>query len=149
MQSKIQMTATEFKSTQGYRDIQSTVQLYWLSKDKTIESFAQQSMQQRDEIRELREKKDVIQQIHVQQIADVINSTNEKVKKIEATLTNIPTWHNVSSVAKMKGLSSDAVRKQLSNGEFIDGEDFKKEKHKILIHQGAVERIHRRRSSNG
>lgn len=58
-------------------------------------------------------------------------------------------WIPVSTVADAKGLSSDAVRKQLRNGEFEDGVDFKHSGSKILINQGAVERIHRRRSSNG
>jgi len=66
-----------------------------------------------------------------------------------AVKLNVPQWYNVSTVADAKGLSADAVRKQLENGEFEDGVDFKKPKGKILIHQGAVERIQRkRRNSN-
>jgi hypothetical protein len=49
----------------------------------------------------------------------------------------------------MKGLSSDAVLKQLRNGEFEEGVDFKKPHGRILINQGAIERIcRRRRNSN-
>jgi len=62
---------------------------------------------------------------------------------------NLPKWHSVSDVAKAKGLTSDAIRKQLQNGEFEYGVDFKHNGGKILIHQGAVGRLHRRRSSNG
>ncbi len=59
-------------------------------------------------------------------------------------------WLPVSTVAKLKGLSSDAVRKKLQNGNFEEGFDFKYNGSRILINQGAVERIQReRRSLNG
>ncbi len=59
-------------------------------------------------------------------------------------------WIPVSTVAEVKGLSSDAVRKQLKSGGFKKSVDFKYKGSRIFIHQGAVERIQRkRRSSNG
>ena len=59
-------------------------------------------------------------------------------------------WIPVSAVAEAKGLSADAVRKKLSTGAFKKGIDFKYKKSRIFIHQGAIERIQRkRRSSNG
>jgi len=82
-------------------------------------------------------------------LTEVLYDTNERLKAKDTVLKNLPQWHSVSDIAEAKGLSADAVRKQLENGEFEDGVDFKKPKGKILIHQGAVERIHRRRSSNG
>lgn len=56
-------------------------------------------------------------------------------------------WISVSEVANEKGLTSDAVRKQLESGEFDEGVDFKKPNGKILIHQGAIKRIRRKRRS--
>jgi len=58
-------------------------------------------------------------------------------------------WIPVSTVAIEKGLTTDAVRKQLQNGDFEEGVDFKWKGSRIQVHQGAVERIQRkRRSSN-
>jgi|GEM_PF-6798359 len=59
-------------------------------------------------------------------------------------------WYPVSIIAESKGLTMDAVRKQLQNGDFEEGIDFKKPNGRILVNQGAIERIHRkRRNSNG
>jgi hypothetical protein len=63
-------------------------------------------------------------------------------------LKNLPQWHSVSAVAEARGLSADAVRKQLNNGEFESGVDFKKPNGKILINQGAIERIQRKRRNS-
>jgi hypothetical protein len=58
-------------------------------------------------------------------------------------------WIPVSAVAEEKGLTSDTVRKQLRSGAFEEGVDFKKPHGRILINQGAIERICRkRRNSN-
>jgi hypothetical protein len=47
------------------------------------------------------------------------------------------------------GITSDTVRKQLRSGAFEEGVDFKKPHGRILINQGAIERIYRkRRNSN-
>ena len=63
---------------------------------------------------------------------------------------NIIEWTTLSVVADKKGLTKDAVRKQLQNGDFEEGVDFKLVGNRILMHQGAVGRLHRkRRSSNG
>jgi len=59
-------------------------------------------------------------------------------------------WIDVSSVADSKKLTTDAVRKQLKNGDFEEGIDFKYNGSKIQVHQGAIGRIQRkRRSLNG
>lgn len=79
--------------------------------------------------------------------SEYVNQINELKQKL--SLKPVFKWISVSDVATAKGLSSDAVRKQLENGEFEDGVDFKKPNGRILINQGAVERIHRRRSLNG
>lgn len=64
--------------------------------------------------------------------------------------TNTVEWIPVSTVAKLRGLTSDAVRKKLKNGDFVEGCDFKYIGSRILINQGAIELIKRqRRSSNG
>ena len=49
-----------------------------------------------------------------------------------------------------KTLTTDALRKQLQNGDFEEGVDFKRDGNKIIVHQGAIGRLNRkRRSSNG
>ena len=59
-------------------------------------------------------------------------------------------WIPVSIVAADKGLTSDAVRKQLKNGDFEEGVDFKYKGSRIEVHQGAIGLIRRkRRSLNG
>jgi len=59
-------------------------------------------------------------------------------------------WIPVSAIANDKGLTPDAVRKQLQNGDFEVDVDFKYNGCRIQVHQGAVGRIQRkRRSSNG
>jgi len=59
-------------------------------------------------------------------------------------------WIPVSSVANEVGLSSDAIRKRLQNGNFEEGVDFKRDGNKIIVHQGAIGRLQRqRRSYNG
>jgi len=59
-------------------------------------------------------------------------------------------WTTLSILAEKKGLSKDAIRKQLQNGDFEEGVDFKTDGNKIIVHQGAIGRIQRkRRSSNG
>jgi len=73
-----------------------------------------------------------------------------RIKDLECRLLKQPAveWVSVSDVAEAKGLSSDAVRKQLENGEFEDGVDFKKPNGRIQINQGAVERIQRKRRNS-
>lgn len=60
--TNIPMTASEYKNSSAYADIQSTAIQYLLYESRTIHSFIEQSIQQRDEIRELRKKMDAIQQ---------------------------------------------------------------------------------------
>ena len=59
-------------------------------------------------------------------------------------------WTTLSIVAAKKGLTKDAIRKQLQNGDFEEEVDFKLDGNKIIVHQGAIGRIQRkRRSSDG
>jgi hypothetical protein len=59
-------------------------------------------------------------------------------------------WITLSILAEKKGLTKDAIRKQLQSGDFEEGVDFKSDGNKIIVHQGAIGRIQRkRRSSNG
>ncbi len=59
-------------------------------------------------------------------------------------------WTTLSILADKKGLTKDAIRKQLQSGDFEEGVDFKSDGNKIIVHQGAIGRIQRkRRSSNG
>lgn len=72
----------------------------------------------------------------------------EKIDMFEQD--NIIEWAPLSIVAKKKGLTKDAIRKQLQNGDYEEGVDFKYEGNKIVVHQGAIGRLQRkRRSSNG
>lgn len=73
-----------------------------------------------------------------------------RIHDLEHKLSNKSTveWISVSAVAQVKGLSADAVRKQLQNGDFEDGVDFKYKGSRIEINQGAVERIQRKRRSS-
>lgn len=65
-------------------------------------------------------------------------------------LSNEVEWYPVSTIAELRGITPDGVRKQVQNGDFEEGIDFKYNGSRILINQGAIERIHRkRRSSNG
>lgn len=73
-----------------------------------------------------------------------------KIHDLEFKLSNKSTveWISVSDVAVVKGLTADAIRKQLENGDFVEGVDFKKPYGRILINQGAIERIQRKRRSS-
>jgi predicted ArsR family transcriptional regulator len=72
-----------------------------------------------------------------------------KVKEMEEKLNNNQIeWTTLSIIAKKIGLTKDAVRKQLQNGEFEEDVDFKYEGNKIVVHQGAIGRLRRRRRSN-
>jgi hypothetical protein len=81
-------------------------------------------------------------------LMEALYDTNERLKAKDTVLKNLPQWHSVSAVAEARGLSADAVRKQLNNGEFESGVDFKKPNGKILINQGAIERIQRKRRNS-
>ena len=89
------------------------------------------------------------QSSEISHLVAILHNTVEQAKTKDQFLSNLPPWHSVSAVAKKAKLTSGAVRKQLKNGEFEDGVDFKSDGGRILIHQGAVVRIHRRRSLNG
>ena len=90
------------------------------------------------------------QGVEIAKLTEVLHDTNERLKAKDTVLKHLPQWYSVSSVAATKKLSSDAVRKQLKNGDFQEGTDFKYNDSRILINQGAVGRIQRkRRSLNG
>ena len=74
---------------------------------------------------------------------------DRKFEEIMPKSKQVIEWFSVSSVAIAKKLTSDAVRKQLKNGDFEESVDFKYDGSKILVNQGAIERIQRRRSLNG
>ena len=62
--------------------------------------------------------------------------------------TQVITWVSVSDVAIEHGLTSDAIRKRLQNGDFEESQDFKRVGGKIYVHQGAIVRLQRQRRSN-
>lgn len=75
-------------------------------------------------------------------IIQLINDEREKSIKIE--------WFSVADVAELKGLTPDAIRKKLQNGDYEEGLHFRYIGSRIQVHQGAIEQIQRdRRSSNG
>ena len=56
-------------------------------------------------------------------------------------------WLDLRQIAPMKGMTADAIRKQLQNGDFQEGIDFKHQGNKIVVHQGAIEQIRRQRKA--
>jgi len=73
-----------------------------------------------------------------------------KLSKIVETYisTQTITWVSVSDIARKHGLTTDAIRKRLQNGNFEEGKDFKRMGGKIQVHQGAIGRLQRQRRSN-
>lgn len=83
-------------------------------------------------------------------IIDILLNLTEKIDSLIFDRKSAYEWYPVSVVATSRGLSNDAVRKQLQSGNFEEGVDFKYNGSRIEVHQGAIERIHRkRRSSSG
>lgn len=75
-------------------------------------------------------------------IIQLINDEQAKSTKIE--------WFSVADVAEQKGLTPDAIRKKLQNGDYEEGLHFRYIGSKIQVHQGTIGQIHReRRNSNG
>ncbi len=71
-------------------------------------------------------------------------------KKVSEVESDAIEWTILSVIADKIGLTKDAVRKQLQNGDFEEGVDFKFDGNKIIVHQGAIGRLQRkRRSTNG
>ena len=90
----------------------------------------------------------VMQAIYNEKSLDVLEDIQRKLEIhiLEQTIE----WTTLSILAGKKGLTKDAIRKQLQGGDFEEGVDFKTDGNKIVVHQGAVGRIKRqRRSSNG
>jgi len=91
---------------------------------------------------------EIINDLYSIQSLDVLKDIRHKldVHILEQTVE----WTTLSILAEKKGLTKDAIRKQLQNGDFEEEVDFKSDGNKILVHQGAIGRIQRRRrSSNG
>ena len=81
-------------------------------------------------------------------IKDKVADLQQKVSTFEEK--NIIEWTTLSILSSKIGLTKDALRKRLQNGDFEEGVDFKHDGNKIVVHQGAIGRLHRqRRSSNG
>jgi len=62
--------------------------------------------------------------------------------------TPVISWVSISDVAREHGLTSDAIRKRLQNGDFEEDKDFKRVGGKIQVYQGAIVRLQRQRRSN-
>jgi len=75
-----------------------------------------------------------------------LNDLERKVNSIQTTYQI--EWTTLSVIAKQKGLTKDAIRKQLQNGDFEEGVDFKFDGNRIVVHQEAVVRLQRKRRSN-
>ena len=148
-------SVSEYKNSDAYRDIQATALMHMFLMDEASTKFAEHTIAQNERIQYLEFQEEVLTDTCSKKdnkINKLINISDEivsQLKEQKEAKKDLPTWVCVSDVAKEKELSSDAVRKQLSNGEFEDGKDFKKPAGKILIHQEAIGRIHRRRSLNG
>ena len=90
----------------------------------------------------------IMNAIHDVESLEVLKDIRHKldVHILEQTIE----WTTLSIVAAKKGLTKDAIRKQLQNGDFEEEVDFKLDGNKIIVHQGAIGRIQRkRRSSDG
>ena len=86
---------------------------------------------------------------NLNRIIELLSIIIQHINDERAKSTQIE-WVSVADVAELKGLTPDSIRKKLQNGDFEEGVDFKYKGSKILVNQGAVERIQRqRRSSNG
>ncbi len=86
--------------------------------------------------------------IYTEKSLDVLKAISHKLDI--HILTQTIEWTTLSILADKKGLTKDAIRKQLQSGDFEEGVDFKSDGNKIIVHQGAIGRIQRkRRSSNG
>jgi len=90
----------------------------------------------------------IMDAIYNEQSLDVLKDIRDKLDV--HILSQTIEWTTLSILADKKGLTKDAIRKQLQNGDFEEGVDFKSDGNKIIVHQGAIGRIQRkRRSSNG
>ena len=69
-------------------------------------------------------------------------------KKVSAIEADAIEWTILSVLSSKIGLTKDALRKQLQNGDFEEGVDFKLDGNKIVVHQGAIGRLQRKRRSN-
>lgn len=83
------------------------------------------------------------------------NDMQDKIDNLESAVSNLLSenlieWTTLSLLSSKTGLTKDALRKRLQNGDFEEGVDFKRDGNKIVVHQGAIGRLQRkRRSFNG
>ena len=77
---------------------------------------------------------------------DKVAELQEKISTFEQE--KIIEWTTLSILSSKTGLTKDALRKQLQNGDFEEGVDFKHDGNKIVVHQGAIGRLQRKRRSN-
>ena len=90
----------------------------------------------------------ILDAIYSEESLDVLKNIQHKLDV--HILSQTVEWTTLSILADKKGLTKDAIRKQLQSGDFEEGVDFKSDGNKIIVHQGAIGRIQRkRRSSNG
>ena len=80
---------------------------------------------------------------------DIKNKVADLQQEISAfEQENAIEWTTLSILSSKIGLTKDALRKQLQNGDFEEGVDFKLDGNKIVVHQGAIGRLQRKRRSN-
>ena len=79
---------------------------------------------------------------------DLREGVSRLTSEVDGLVENTIVWSPLIMVAEQKELTKDAVRKQLQNGNFEEGVDFKYDGNKIIVHQGAIGRIRRQRRSN-
>lgn len=66
-----------------------------------------------------------------------------KLHKLKMMISQLPEWISLADMAREKGLSPQAVRKQLLNGRFEHEVDFKYINCRIYIARNAIFRIKR------
>ena len=91
-------------------------------------------------------------QIMCHHTARVMKELNDRFTLLEQRIHELlhqsgPEWVSVSDVALDKGLDKSTIHKQLQNGNFEEDIDFKRVGNRIVVHQGAIKRIQRKRRS--
>ena len=78
-------------------------------------------------------------------LISTILELRKDIKDINEYLRRTPKWIAVAEVARELGLTAQAVRKRLLNGDFEPGVDFKYVGSRILIARSTVPYLVRRR----
>ena len=84
--------------------------------------------------------------ITANEMKDKVLGLQQRISAFEQE--NIIEWTTLSILSSKTGLTKDALRKQLQNGDFEEGVDFKYDGNKIVVHQGAIGQLQRKRRSN-